>query len=319
MNFQDFIKDVIPLFNSVLLMFLMIIPGFLMRKTKLADGSLAKGFSNTILYATQPALIIGSFIREYDPQIMQRAAAVFLFSFIAHLLFYIIARQCFKKAPEAHRRVLQFALIFSNAGYMGIPLIQAWLGSEYVMYSSVYCIWFNVFTWSLGALIYTEDKKHISLKSVLVNPASIPTYIGVLIFVLSLSRYIPGPVTQVMTALGNTVAPLAMMMIGLRLAEVRFKSVFTDRRLMPYLALRHFLLPFAVWAIMRLLMLAGVGFVDMDVMKVVLVSAATPAAAATGIFAERFGGDGAYASKIVAVSTIVSVITIPMVALLLAI
>jgi len=307
------------LFNSVFIMFLMIIPGFLMRKSHLADGALGKGLANTILYATQPAMIITAFVRDYDANIMRTAAAVFLFSFIAHLLFYIIARQCFKKTPLAQKKVLQFALVFSNAGYLGIPLLRmAFPASpEVVMYAAVYCICFNVFTWSLGALIFTDDKKYINAKHILLNPASIPTYIGILIFLLPIKQYIPTVINEGMNTLAGAVAPLAMIMIGLRLAEVSFRSVFTDWRMLPFLAMRHFLLPALIWVIMKLLVLAGVGFIDDMVMKVILICSATPAAAATGIFAEKFNGDTVYASKIVSISTVLSLATIPIVALLL--
>lgn len=305
------------LINSVLSMFIMIIPGYLLRKSKLADGHLAKGLANVILYATQPALIISAFVRDYDPQIMKESLAVFALSFVAHLLFYIIAVNMFKKAEESERKVLQYALVFANAGYMGMPLMAAILGDKAVMFAAVYCIWFNVFSWSLGALIYTNDKKYLSPKKILLNPATIPTYIGILLFILPINQYIPSVLINVMDSLKALVAPLAMMMIGLRLAEVQFKGILSEWRILPYLLTRHFILPALMWLIMKIMVLCGLNIVAGEVMTVVLICAATPAAAATSIFAEKFGANTVYAGKLVAISSILSVLTIPIVALLL--
>lgn len=302
--------------KSVLTLFLMIIPGFLLRKGRLADDNLPKGFSNTIMYVTQPAMIVASFIRPFTADIMVTIAGVFVFSFVAHLIFFLVARKLFSGAPEDKRRVLRYGVIFSNAGYMGIPLIMAVLGSEAAIYASVYVIWFNVFSWSVGRMIYTDDRSYISIKKILFNPAVIAIFIGLAIFLLPVDGYVPGVVVDVLEMLRATVAPMSMMLIGMRLADVNWGAAFKDKYIYQGIAVRLFLFPVIIWAVMRLVMLTGI-YTDMTAVSVVLISASTPCAAATSMFAERFGGNTLYAGQFVSVTTLLSMLTMPLICLLL--
>ncbi|HOP10118.1 MAG TPA: AEC family transporter [Oscillospiraceae bacterium] len=308
--------DTLALLKAVALMILFIIPGFALRKLGFADGTVAKGFANTILYITQPAMLIVLFIRPYDASIMKTAAWVFGFSMVVHAFFYLIMMRFFKKAPEKIAKVSRFGAIFSNAGYMGIPVIVAALGNEAGIYASVYIIAFNIYAWSLGALVYSGDKKYISAKKVFINPATVPIYIGLLFFLLPIDQYVPTLVVDGLTTLKETVAPMAMMLIGIRLADVKIKSAFKDKWMWQTLAIRLFLLPAIAWGIMRVVGLTG-WFADITAMTVVLICASTPCSTITSMFAEKFDCEPVYASKIVSISTVFSVLTIPLVSLLL--
>ena len=321
--------DISILFSKVVLLLLMIIPGFLMAKCKLSTPGLCKGVANIILYAAQPALIIKGYIREYDAAVLNRALTVLIFALITHLLFIFLAFVVFRNGDEARRRVLRFATVFTNAGYMGIPLICAIFNDEYAIYASIYVIIFNLFCWSLGAYLYTDEKKYISLRKMFLNPASISTYVGLLFFLTPLNRLIT-PVAgssafvdvlraipyDLIDGLQAMVAPLSMLLIGLRLAEIDFRGVFRDKPMYGYLVLRLLISPALIWGIMKICMLLGI-LNDAVVMTVILLSASTPAATATTMFAEKYDGDSVYASKLVSVSTIISIATMPAVALLL--
>ncbi|MGM9646901.1 MAG: AEC family transporter [Eubacteriales bacterium] len=304
------------LFQSVLLLFLMMIPGFLLRKSKIAGDSLPKDLSNLILYVAQPAMIIDAFVRDFDKEVAFNAAGVLVFSFVAHALFYLIAKFLFRSAPHGIAKIYRFGVIFSNAGYMGIPLIKAIFDDSAAIYASVYIIAFNFFTWSLGCLIYSEDKSYISPRKMFVNPATIPIYIGILIFLLPINQYIPTVVCDALSKFSGVVAPLSMMLIGMLLADVKLKGAFSDRWLWEALAVRLLVFPALIWGVVRLFSLTGLYHSDIAT-AVTLICAATPSAAATGMFATKFGCDTQTASKFVSVSTIFSVLTMPVIALLL--
>lgn len=308
---------IISLLKSTVIMLLLIVPGFLLRKTKIDNGSLAKGLSNLILYVMQPAMLMYSFIvTEFDSRIFKNGIIVLLFSSLAHAVFYIISKFLFKKADIEKRKVLRFSAIFSNAGYMGIPLINYILGAEATIYASVYVISFNLFAYSLGFLIYSEDKKYISIKHILINPATIPIAIALLLFVTRVNVMIPSFLSETMEMMKNTVAPLAMTVVGLRLAETKFDGLFNDKYLYFVLVIRHFVFPFILWLAVFCCIKAGLG-ISNDASSVLLICASTPVAAATSMFAEKFDGESVYASKIVSISTVVSVITMPIMAGLL--
>ena len=334
--------DVGILFRSVLLLFFMMIPGFIIRKARFGGDGLPLGFTNTILYITQPAMLIVGFFRAFDAEILKTAGVVLLLSFIAHSLFYGIALLLFRGAPDHLRRVYRFSIVFANAGYMGIPLMTMVLGDEAAVYASVYIIGFNFFAWSIGCLIYTDDKSYISPKKMLLNAATVPTFIGIILFVINAYTWLPAPITSfaydALSMLKNTVAPMSMMVIGMRLADLKLKGAFSDKYMYLSFFMRLLALPSAVFVLLWVCKL--IGFYQTTAFTTVLICAATPSAALTGMFAEKFApkpdpeklakndpdavnlhekalGASVTASKLVSVSTILSLLTMPLVAMLL--
>lgn len=304
------------LIYQVGLLFLMLIPGILLAKCNLSTEGLGKGLANLVLYIAQPALIIVAYIRAFDQTILFNAIWVFVFSILSHILFAVVAFSCFRKADAAKQKVLRFATIFSNAAYMGIPLIVAVLDAEAAIYASIYNITFNLFLWSLGVIICTGDKKQASIKKVLLHPVTISAFIGIAIFLLPIENYVPQILIEGMDMLKNLVAPLSMIIIGLRLANLKFKGIFRDRYLYEFLLIRMLLLPVLVFAAMKALSFVLPG-INQTVMTVILVTAATPAATATSMFAEKYDGDATYAGTLVSISTLLAVVTMPLVSLLL--
>ena len=316
------------LFLSVFSLFCYMIPGFILKKTNLVGDEFSKGLSKYILYIAQGGMLLHGFISKFDPKVFKGIALVFVFSLVAHVLFYVLAKQMFKKAPDKVKRVLQFGMIFSNAGYMGIPVINDVFGPEYTIYASVYVVWFNLLAFSLGRMIYTDDKKFISVKKIFLNPAVVPITIGLVIYLRGFGGWISETITQsgfgagvlralydIITAVKATVAPTSMMVIGAKLADIKFNGILRDRFLYPFVFVRMFLFPAIIWAIMRVFY--AFGMVDMTVLSVVLILSSTPSAAMTTMFAELYGGDAPYAGKLVAITTMLSVVTMPITALLL--
>ena len=316
------------LFISVLTLFCFLIPGFILRKTKLADNGFAKALSIVTLYVAQVALIIHGFLVEFDVAVLKGIFLVFIFSFLAHIIFYLAAKCMFRRAPEQLKKVLRFGVIFSNAGYMGIPVISDVFGSDYVIYATVYIVSFNIFAYSLGRLIYTDDKKYISVKKIFINPAVVPIGIGLVIFLTGGGGWFQAHLSDsgilgeglkliynILTVLKNMVAPASMMVIGAKLADINFKGVFKDKYLYPFILVRLFLFPAITWAIMRICFAFGI--IDETSMAIVLILASTPAAALTSMFAELYDCDAVYAGKLVAITTVLSVASMPIVALLL--
>ena len=320
--------DPLLLLVQVAILVLMIIPGFLLAKARLMPEGAGKTISNLILYAAQVALIIAGFC-SVDPtkEILLRMLAVFLLVIISHFAFYLIGRLCFRNAEVAKRRVLIFSTVFTNAGYMGIPLLVALFGSthpEVAVYGSVYVTAFNLYVWSLGAFLYTEDKRYISVKKMLVNPATIATFVGLFIFALAAipsvneSVIVPivrnpnGIVTPLLNNFKGMVAPLSMLIIGFRLTELKLGKALKDKYLYFSIAVNLFLVPVFAFLLVKLVSILGI-YHDELTASVLMMSASAPAAAATSMFAEKFDGDSVYAGLIVSITSILCVITMPLV------
>lgn len=322
--------------QNVLILFLMMIPGVIIKKCKLAPEGFGKGLSNLVLYIAQPALIFLAYIRDFNKTILINSLWVLLFAVITHVIFAVITLCLFNSAEDAKRRMLRFATIFSNAAFMGIPLIEALMGAEALIYASVYNIVFNLFLWSLGVNICTAEAKSVdtvgieleevtiqkknkgSLLKAVLHPVTIAAALGLVFFFTPLSNYmndsnyVGGLLTKALEMLKALVAPLSMTVIGLRLADMELKGFFKDKFLYIFLALRHFILPLLVGFIIRLIMLAPLG-ISADLLSIVVILACAPAASSATMFAERYDCDSAYVSKLVAVSTILSIVTMPIV------
>ncbi len=314
---------------NVALLFIMMLPGIIMKKCRMSVDGFGKGLSNLVLYIAQPALVFMAYVRPYSREILINSLYVLVLSIVVHGIFSAVALVSYKNSPDGMRRMLRFATIFSNAAFMGIPLIKAVLGAEATVYASIYNITFNLFLWSLGVYICTdkrdrnangieddeEELKHkASPLKALYHPVTIAAALGLVFFILPIETYIPAILTETLEKLGNLVAPLSMMVIGLRLAEMDFKGAFKDKNMYLFLALRHVVLPLAALGLVKLARL--VIPVSELVEMVIVILAAAPAATSATMFAEMYDCDAVYVSRLVTLSTLLSIVTMPLILLL---
>ena len=326
---------------NVGIFFMLMIPGIILKKCNMISDGFGKGLSNLVLYIAQPALVFLAYVRDFDKEIFINSIYVLVFSIIAHTLFSVIAFLAFKKAPENRARMLKFATIFSNAAFLGIPLINAVLEQTYpgsTLYASIYNITFNLFLWSLGVKICTEGRDDNengicdsrdaaielaqsigaktayggSILKTLLHPVTLAAGVGLIFFILPINGFIPTIFIDFLTMLKNLVAPLSMLVIGIRLADMDFSGVHKDKHMYIFVALRHFLLPIAMVAIIKLVELTGLT-IHPAVSMVTIIMAATPAASSATMFAEKYNCDASYVSRLVTLSTLLSICTIPIV------
>ena len=321
----------------VAILFVMMVPGVILKKCHLISDGFGKGISNLVLYIAQPVLVFQAYIRPFDKVILKNSLAVLVLSTVMHVIFAIVAIAVFKKAEDSARRMLRTATVFSNAAFMGIPLIEAVLGSEATIYATVYNITFNIFLWSLGVYFCTANRDmdkdgdidsgkesvtnaFSSLGKAFIHPVTIAAFLGILVFLLPIDGYFTKPfivedkniVWEALTMLKNLVATLSMVVIGIRLADIDFRGFFTDLYMYVFVFLRHFALPFATILILAFVKVIGIDLGEI-VPVVLVIMSATPAASSSTMFAEKFDCDAAYASKLVAFSTILSIATMPVV------
>ena len=328
--------SITQLILSVATLFIFIACGFILRKTGLTGPDFAKSVTVLIVYLAQIPMYIEGYIAPFDRKVFSGLCAMFVITFAIHTLFYFLARFIFRRSPEDIRRVLTFGVIFSNAGYMGLPLISDVLGPEFIIYATVYLVGYNSFAYTLGRLIYTDDKKFISVKKIFLNPVVIPIIIGIIIYLTGFGGWICDVtavdasgalirndfvgktfqiILSVMKALKGIVAPASMIIVGVRLAEVDFKSAFSNRRTYFFLGARLLLFPAIAWAVLR--PFVALGILRSELLAVTLIVASTPTAAMTSMFAELYNSNKQYAGMLVAISTLCSIVTMPLVALLL--
>ena len=332
--------NIIDLVINVLILFIMMVPGVIMKKCDLCSDGFGKGISNLVLYIAQPCLIVYAYLScdASFSDIWLGCLMTFVLSFIAHLIFTAVALPVFRKAPDGACRMLRFATIFSNAAFMGIPLIQAIIPDPTAaIYASIYNITFNLFLWTLGVKLCTDGIEHmhndedcdcheqlsatkaVSIKKVIFHPVTLASLIGLLLLILgvnnaTLASVHLGVISDSLLMLKNLVAPLSMVVIGLRLADLNLQGFFKDVYMYVFLVLRHLALPIATVGVMELLSL----FLPISdtVALVIAIMASAPAATSATMFAEKYDCDAPYVSRLVTVSTILCIATMPLIVML---
>ena len=316
------------------------IPGVIMKKGKLCTDAFGKGISNLVLYIAQPCLIVYASLSAGTSfgDIWVGCLMTFILSFVAHLIFTAVALPVFKKAPDGACRMLHLATIFSNAAFMGIPLIQAIIPDPTAaIYASIYNITFNLFLWTLGVKLCTNGLEHmhndedcdchenlsaasqVSLKKVALHPVTLAFLFGLTLLILGVNNATLASanlsiISDSLLMLKNLVAPLSMVVIGLRLAELNLNGFFGDVYMYIFLTLRHLALPVATVLVMKLLSLFLP--ISYTVSLVIAIMASAPAATSATMFAEKYDCDAPYVSRLVTVSTILCIATMPLIVML---
>lgn len=297
------LQDLLTVGGQVLTLFLLIAVGVFCAKTRLLDQAAAKAMANLVLYIATPCVIIKSCIREFDPAMLWGFLTVVAVAAVNHALLILVARWAFPKGEEARRRVLRCATVFSNAGYMAIPLQQAILGDDGVFYCAAYVIVFNVFLWTYGLMEMSGQRK-LSVKQILLNPGVIGVAVGLVLFLLPIP--VPALVTDAIGHLANLNTPLPMVIIGYYLAQTNLVEALRDKAGWLCMVLRLVALPLLA---LGGLLLCGVRG---DLLTACMICISTPVATACTMFSTRYDRATGLSVNLVSVSTLLSVVTIPL-------
>lgn len=286
----------------------MIAVGFIAKKCGVISHETGKGLSAILLKITTPFLIIASFQVPFSLQMLSRAGVVFLVAICIHLISIIIGGLLYRRYSEASRRVLEFTAVYSNCGFMGIPVLQSLYGATGVFYAAIYNAVFNLFVWTHGVMLFNgKSGTKISWRT-LTNPGIISVIIGMILFIFSIR--LPAPVFKALDLIGSTTTPLAMLVIGSLLAEVSGTEVLSNGSVYYASAVRLLILPFLSLTVLKM-----IGINEILLGSCVLMIA-MPIAAYTALFAELYDGDASLASRCVAVSTLFSMLTLPLIMML---
>lgn len=290
--------------TQVLILFLLIGTGYIARKVHMLDDSGLRQMTNLLLVIVTPCVILRSFQIPYDANLLFGMLIALLSSLATHAIGIILAKVVFRGQPSAQGKVLQFAAVFSNCGFMCIPLLDAVLGSRGVLYGSVYIAVFSVAQWTYGVLLMSGNRSEMNLRRALINPGTIAILIALPFFLAEIR--LPAIPTAVIGHLANLNTPVAMLVIGAQMAMISLGSLFRVK--MVYIA--SFLRLVAIPAMMMLVL--HFFNLDRELILACLIPAAAPAAAATTLFATRHDQDTVLATQTVALSTLLSIVTIPL-------
>ena len=291
--------------TAVLILFFIIIVGYIARKTNIITRELNKGLSGLLVNVTLPLLIISSFNRGYDSKLMENGTKILIFSFLIHIFLFLLGQVFYIKNEESKKKVLIFYTTFSNTGFMGFPILGSIYGDTGIFYAAIFNIAFNLLVWTLGVSIFTGERDFKSIRRVVVNPSFIAVIIGIIIFRFSIP--LPESIWGALELVGDTTTPLSMIIIGAMLAEMKVHEIFTDLSIYYGAVIRLLVIPIILYFIMSLL------GVEEQVRNICIILEAMPAAVTTAIIAEKYEGNALYASQSIFITNIICLITIPLI------
>ena len=299
-------------------LFALMAAGAVCRRVRLVDETSVKGIVNVLLLVVTPSLIIDSFQRPFDSSMMHGFFWAFAIASLAHVAVILLAR-LFSRGDDKSRPVLRLAMVFSNAGFMGIPLEQAILGAEGVFYGIVYVVVFNFFMWSWGlyemrgkvplsnsnSKLQLSGERWCSLRPMIVNPGTVGLAIGLPLFFASIS--LPAILKTPISLLAGLNTPLAMLVIGFYLAGADFRRVVRMPSAYLAAAVRLIAYPLAMVALLYPLR----AHFPREMMLALVTAASAPVAAMVSMFASKFERDVDLSVGLVSGTTLLSILTMP--------
>lgn len=298
------IEKLLIVVTQTTILFLMMVVGMFARRNKMFDESSIKKIADFILVIITPCLIIKSFHQPFDPSMLKGMCAALALALFSHFTAIVLARIFVKDADEGRRRMMRFATVFSNAGYMGIPLQYAILGDRGVFYGSLYVVVFHILCWTYGLWEMRGSFKGESVFKILFNPGLLGVAAGLPFFLFSIK--LPAVLFEPVKMISSLYTPLAMVVLGYYLAGAKFRMALRCKSSYLVLFLRHFIIPSVVMALLCFL-----PCVSYEVAVAAMIPTAAPIAASVTMFSARYGRNPEFITAVVAVSTLFSIITMP--------
>lgn len=302
--------------RNVILFVALALPGFILVKAKLITPQQSGILSKLLMYVGMPFLILASTINNivFDSNLITMIGVVAIIGTVYTFIMYFVSKPltCMETKDKT-RGMMQFAEVFSNNGFLGIPLAMAVFGasSKALMVVIILNIITNICIYTLGVYLISRDKSTISLKKAFLNPVLIAFVIGIVFNLLKVKDYVP-EVSTFSTHFSNIVTPISMTILGMKMGDVKFSSIFKTWKMYYVSALKLIVFPVVIVAVLFILKtVLSISVLSVDVILGVFVAFAMPTAGLSSALSDRYNGDTESAVIFTLGSTILSILTIP--------
>jgi malate permease and related proteins len=288
------------LFQQLLVMFAMLGLGAWMRKRGMMSETTFKDLGVFLLYVISPIVVFRGYLVPFNDLNTSRLIMSSVISLALLLMVIAIAAIIYRKDGLSI-----FASIFTNSGFMGIPLVIALFSQEAVFILSPFLSWLFVIQWTLGIVVITGDIKSMSFKKVILNPVILATIFGVIVYGLQI--HVPVVVNEFLSRIGAMLMPVAMIVLGSTFVNISFKKMLRDSRVWVMVLVRLFVLP--------LFVVLALTFIAKDyelVAYTLLVAMSAPIGANVAILAQQYDRDTQLAASQIMMTTLFSIISMPL-------
>jgi predicted permease len=292
---------------------LIMLLGFFLGKKKIIDTHTNKAIVNLLLMVFMPASLFAAFPNEYNQQTSSLFVSGLVAGFVVMFALIILSRIIFNKYiyKGELRFESQFALIFNNATFLGYPIISSTFGEEGIVPYCGFIIAFNIALFSYGVFLFERKLSKKLFLGIVTNPNIIAVILGMLVFLFGLK--LPDSITSAVGFTGNATTALSLICIGFMLSHADFKKLIKKWRLILTAAIQLIIGPLVTYFLLLAL------HFPKEVIIVCTLIQALPTATSLGLFAAKYGGNDIESSELVTISTILSIVTMPvMVGVLLA-
>lgn len=294
------------LVKKIVSLFLILSAGALLVKCKIVGSKDSRTLSMISLYLLTPCVILYSFQVDFTPAVRDGLILATVAAVIIHILLVSLnagLRGALKLDP-----VEQTSIVYSNAGNLIIPLVTVMLGKEWVIYTSAFIAVQQALFWSNAKSILCGDKK-FSLRKVVTNVNMIAIFAGIVLFLTGI-RF-PGPLDDAVDSLGGMIGPVCMLVTGMLIGGMDLKKIFAYRRLWMVVAMRLLAVPLVILALLKFSGLARFAENGTEVLLITFLATMTPSASTITSMALVYGKDADYASAINVATTLLCIVTMP--------
>lgn len=289
--------------NQTIIMLILIIVGIICAKTGIISKNANKDLSAFVLQIVNPVVILMAYQMEYRSDLVKNLLMCFLLSLMAFIIVIPLAYLLIPDKKERDTSIERFSAIYSNCGFMGIPLINALFGTEGVFYLTAFITFFNLFVWTHGIILISGEKSLKQVIKVFYSPTVIAIFLGVIMFFARIR--IPSVPAQALEFIADLNTPMAMIVSGVTMADTNVTALIKKLRVYYIVLLKLIVLPLVLAVVLTFLP------ADEKVRMTVLVAASAPPAAMCTLQCIRYNKNSVYASEIFTAGTILSIVTLP--------
>ncbi len=293
------------IFRQTIIMLILILTGVLCAKTKIIGTEANKDLSKFVLQVINPVVIFMAYQSEYRPELAKNLLITFGLSVLSFIIMIVLAYVLVRRKDKRETEIERFSLIYSNCGFMGIPLVDALFGDEGVFYLTAFITVFNIFVWTHGIILISGEKNIKNIVKVLRSPTIISIVLGLLCFFARIR--IPEVPAQALTFIKEINTPMAMIVSGVTMADTDILKLVKNLRVYLICILRLLVIPIAVVGML------SVFNIDSKVMLTIITASAAPPAAMCTLHCIRYGKNSVYSSEIFTAGTIFSIATLPLI------
>lgn len=287
-------------------LFIMILLGFILVKSSLLTKHDSKVLSTIALYIVTPCVIINAFQVQYSQDVKNGIILSFLAAIIVHIIYIVIARLLGK--VYTLNGVEKATIIYTNAGNLIIPLVQALLGKEWVVYITGYILVSTIFIWTHGRMLICEEKG-FNVKELLKNVNVVACIMGILMFALKIQ--FPSLITETMDSISATIAPISMIVAGMLIAGMDVKDCLKNKRLYIITFLKMIVFPLFAVSLLKFTNLSSMVKNGDIILLISLLASIAPTAASVTQLAQIYDADSEYASAYYFITTLLCILTMP--------